>query len=41
MRITKYRAELDTERHNILVKESAVNYACDRRGTPHGILQIF
>ena len=41
MRITKYRAELDTERHNILVKESAVNYACDRLNSPHAIVQMF
>lgn len=29
MRITKYRTELDQNKHNILVKESAVNYGVD------------
>ena len=41
MRITKYRAELDSGRHNILVKESAVNYACDRLDNPYAIVQMF
>ena len=41
MRITKYRAELDSERHNILVKESAVNYACDKLDNPCDIVKMF
>ncbi len=41
MRITKYRTELDSKRHNILVKESAVNYACDRLDSPSAIVQMF
>ena len=41
MRITKYRTELDANRHNILVKESAVNYACDKLDTPSAIAQMF
>ncbi len=41
MRITKYRTELDADRHNVLVKESAVNYACDRLNTPDAIVQMF
>lgn len=28
MRITKYKTELDQNLHNVLVKESAVNYQC-------------
>lgn len=41
MRITKYRTELDSKRHNILVKESAVNYACDKLNSPDAIVQMF
>lgn len=41
MRITKYRTELDANRHNILVKESAVNYACDRLDSPSAITGMF
>lgn len=41
MRITKYRTELDSKRHNVLVKESAVNYACDKLDTPSAIAQMF
>lgn len=41
MRITKYRTELNSHRHNILVKESAVNYACDRLDNPSDIVTMF
>lgn len=41
MRITKYRTELDSKRHNILVKESAINYACDKLNSPDAIVQMF
>ena len=41
MRITKYRTELSHERHNILVKESAVNYACERLDNPAAIIHMF
>ena len=41
MRITKYRTELDSKRHNVLVKESAVNYACDKLNSPDAIVQMF
>lgn len=41
MRITKYRTELDSKRHNILVKESAVNYVCDKLNSPDAIVQMF
>lgn len=40
MRITKYRTELDADRHNVLVKESAVNYACDKLDTPSAIVDM-
>lgn len=41
MRITKYRTELDNNRHNVLVKEFAVNYACDRLDNPNAIVTMF
>jgi len=41
MKIIKYRTELDADRHNILVKESAVNYTCDRLDSPSAIVQMF
>ena len=41
MRITKYRTELDANRHNVLVKESAVNYACDKLDNPPAIVTMF
>ena len=41
MRITKYRTELDANRHNVLVKESAVNYACDSLNNPAAIATMF
>lgn len=41
MRIIKYRAELDSKRHNILVKESAVNYACGSLDNSSVIVQMF
>ena len=37
MRITKYRTELDADRHNILVKESAVNYNYNSLDNPSSI----
>lgn len=41
MRITKYRTGLDMGRHNVLIKESAVNYTCDRLDSPPAIVQMF
>lgn len=41
MRITKYKAELDVNRHNVLVKEFAVNYACDSLNNPVAIATMF
>lgn len=41
MRITKYRTGLDSGRHNVLIKESAVNYACERLDSPAVIVQMF
>lgn len=40
MRITKYRTELNPDRHNILVKEFAVNYARDRLDNPYAIVKM-
>lgn len=37
MRITKYRTELDQNRHNVLVKESATNYYSDNFNDPGAI----
>ncbi|MCI9079855.1 MAG: JAB domain-containing protein [Lachnospiraceae bacterium] len=41
MRITRYKTELDTARHNIIVKESAINYACDKLDSPGVIVKMF
>lgn len=41
MRITKYRTGLDSGRHNVLIKESAVNYVCDRLDSLFVIVQMF
>lgn len=41
MRITKYRTELDQNKHNILVKESAVNYGIDSLSSPQAIVEVF
>lgn len=41
MRITTYRAELNADRHNVLVKESAVNYPCDKLDNPSSIVAMF
>lgn len=41
MRITKYKTELDTNRHNVLVKEYAVHYACDNLDSPSAIATMF
>jgi DNA repair protein RadC len=40
MRITKYRTELDQNKHNILVKESAVNYEIDNLNNPQAIVEV-
>lgn len=40
MRITKYKAELDINRHNVLVKEFAVNYACESLNNPAAIVAM-
>lgn len=40
MRITKYRTELDQNKHNILVKESAVNYGVDSLSDPQTIVAM-
>lgn len=37
MRITKYRTELDENKHNILIKESATNYCTDNFTDPRTI----
>ena len=41
MRITKYRAELNADKHNVLVKEFAVNYPCDTLANPSSIVAMF
>lgn len=41
MRITKYRARINSKRHNVLIKESAVNYVCERLDSPAVIVQMF
>lgn len=40
MRITKYRSELNENKHNILVKESAVNYGVDSLSDPQTIVAM-
>lgn len=40
MRITKYRTELDENRHNILVKEKAFNYQCNNLTSPDIIVEL-
>ena len=40
MRITKYKTELDTNNHNILVKESACNYPAEDIRTPDKITEM-
>lgn len=40
MRITKYRTELDENRHNVLVKESATNYNTDNLNNPELIVNV-
>lgn len=40
MRITKYRTELDENRHNVLVKESATNYNADNLNNPELIVKM-
>lgn len=39
MRLTKYRTELDQNKHNILVKESAVNYEVSNLNSPNIIVE--
>lgn len=41
MRITKYRAGINSKRHNVLIKEFAVNYVCERLDSPAVIVQMF
>ena len=41
MRIMKYRTGLDTRRHNVLIKESVVNYTCERLDSPASIARMF
>lgn len=40
MRLTKYRTELDQNKHNILVKESAVNYEVSNLNNPKIIVEV-
>lgn len=40
MRITKYRTELDKNKHNVLVKEKAFNYQCDSLDNPKSIVKM-
>lgn len=40
MRITKYRTELDQNRHNILVKEKSINYNIDILSNPEIITNM-
>lgn len=40
MRITKYRTELDENRRNVLVKESATNYNADNLNNPQAITNM-
>lgn len=40
MRITKYKTELDENRHNVLVKESATNYNADNLNNPKAITNM-
>lgn len=41
MRIAKYRTELDEYKHNVLVRENAVNYACNKLDSPSEIADMF
>lgn len=40
MRITLYRSELDENRHNVLVKEKAVNYISESINTPQAVTDM-
>lgn len=40
MRITKYRTELDENKHNVLVKEKSFNYQCDSLDNPKSIVKM-
>ena len=40
MRITKYRAELNEDQHNILVKENSCNYPVDYLRNPQAITEM-
>lgn len=40
MRITKYRTELDENKHNVLVKEKAFNYQCNNLSSPESIVEL-
>lgn len=41
MRITKYKTGLDSFRHTVLIKESAINYAYDKLDNPASIVKMF
>lgn len=40
MRITKYRTELNENKHNVLVKEKAFNYQCNNLSSPESIAEL-
>lgn len=40
MRITTYRAELNEDRHNILVKENSCNYPVDSLNNPQAVAEM-
>lgn len=40
MRITIYRTELDENRHNVLVKEKAVNYTSESINSPQSVIDM-
>lgn len=40
MRITKYRTELNDNKHNVLVKEKAFNYQCNNLSSPESIAEL-
>ena len=40
MRITKYRAELNEDQHNILVKENSCNYPVSSLSNPQSVMEM-
>lgn len=40
MRITKYRTELNENKHNVLIKEKSFNYQCDNLDNPKSIVKM-